>query len=82
MSFCNSDIMRLAAMPSRVEHYRGYRIAIYSPTGHFAVVTPPGSNAVIEFGAQRPASSVVEGSDVCLDRAKAAVDSIAGGTDA
>jgi hypothetical protein len=29
---------------------RTYRIAIYSPSPHFAVITPPGSNAVISLG--------------------------------
>lgn len=61
-------------MPSSVHEYRGYRIAIYSPNWHYAVVTPPGSNRVIEFGNERPTSSVVEGPDTCLIRAKAVID--------
>jgi hypothetical protein len=60
-------------MPSRVEEHRGYRIAIYSPLNHYAVVTPPGGNAVIDFG--KPAvATVVEGADVCLVRAKTLID--------
>jgi hypothetical protein len=54
-------------MPSLVREYQGYRIAIYSPISHFAVITPPGSNRIIE----QPRATVVEGPLVCLDRAKA-----------
>ncbi|MGF9565081.1 hypothetical protein AAIH70_16325 [Neorhizobium sp. BT27B] len=61
-------------MPSSVHEYRGYRIAIYSPSWHFAVVTPPGSNRVIVFGNEKPTASVVEGSEACLTRAEAVVD--------
>ena len=60
-------------MPSMVREYRQYRIAIYSPSDHLAVVTPPGGNSVIKF--ESPArSSVVEGPLVCLDRAQALID--------
>ncbi len=58
-------------MPSSVHEYREYRIAIYSPLWHYAVVTPAGSNRVIEFGNDEPTSSVDEGPDVCLTRARA-----------
>ncbi|MNI37778.1 hypothetical protein D3C73_918920 [compost metagenome] len=63
-------------MPSHVETYHDYRIAIYSPAGHFAVISPPGRNAVLGLGARQPRSTVVEGVDVCLDRAKALVDGL------
>jgi len=63
-------------MPSSVHEYREYRIAIYSPLWHYAVVTPPGSNRVIEFGNDVPTASVVEGPDVCLARARAVVDQL------
>jgi hypothetical protein len=46
-------------MPSRIEIYRGYRVAVYSPIAHFAVLTPPGSNAVIDLGTRQPRSNVV-----------------------
>ena len=62
-------------MPSMVREYRQYRIAIYSPSDHFAVVTPPGGNSVIKF--QSPArSSLVEGPLVCLGRAQVTIDGI------
>jgi hypothetical protein len=62
-------------MPSMVREYRQYRIAIYSPSDHFAVVTPPGGNSVIKFdGPAR--SGVVEGPLVCLARAQALIDGL------
>lgn len=61
-------------MASTVAYYREYRIAIYSPGGHFAVITPPRSNAVINFGSKRPKSSVVEGPEICIQRAKIMID--------
>lgn len=64
-------------MPSMVREYRQYRIAIYSPSGHFAIVTPPGSNRVIDFKDRQARSTVVEGPLVCLDRAQALVDALA-----
>lgn len=57
-------------MPSIVRDFEGYRIAIYSPLGHFAVVTPPGSNRVVDLGERQPRSTVVEGPLVCLERAE------------
>lgn len=63
-------------MPANVEQYKGYRIAIYSPGEHFAVVTPPGGNAVIDFVHGRPEASRLEGAEVCLERAKAAIDGL------
>jgi hypothetical protein len=53
---------------------RRYRIAIYSPNWHYAVVTPPGRNRVIEFDEEKPTVSVVAGPDICLSRAKAFID--------
>ena len=53
-------------MPAHVEEYRGYRIAIYSPGDHYAVMTPPGSNAVMNLGARIPRATAIEGADVCL----------------
>jgi hypothetical protein len=32
-----------------VREFNGYRIAIYSPSDHFAVITRADSNAVIDF---------------------------------
>lgn len=64
-------------MPSIVEIYKGYRIAVYSPQGHYAVVTPPGGNAVIDFGSRRPTATIVEGAEICLERARALVDELA-----
>jgi hypothetical protein len=63
-------------MPSTVREYQGYRIAIYSPISHFAVITPPGSNRIIDLGDRQPRATVVEGPLVCLDRAKAVVDGL------
>lgn len=61
-------------MPAMVREYKGYRIAIYSPSSHFAVITAPGSNRVLDLQEKQPRSTVVEGPLVCLDRAKAVVD--------
>lgn len=61
-------------MPSHVESYRDYRVAVYSPGGHFAVITAPGSNAVLDLKDRQPRSTVVEGADICLARAKTVVD--------
>jgi len=63
-------------MPATVREYKGYRIAIYSPSSHFAVITAPGSNRVIDFRKRQPRSTVVEGPLVCLDRAEALVDAL------
>lgn len=60
-------------MPSMVREYQGYRIAIYSPGGHFAVITAPGSNRVLDLKEMQPRSTVVEGPLACLQRAKALV---------
>ncbi|TWF49494.1 hypothetical protein [Neorhizobium alkalisoli] len=67
-------------MPSIVHEYKGYRIAIYSPSGHFAVICPPGSNRVIDFKERQPRATVVEGPLVCLERAQALVESLAAET--
>ena len=61
-------------MPSHIERYRDYRLAVYSPGGHFAVITAPGSNAVLDLRERQPRSTVVEGVDTCLERAKTLVD--------
>jgi hypothetical protein len=53
-----------------VREFAGYRISIYSPNDHFAVITGPGSNAVIDLKQNQPRSTVVEGASVCLDRAE------------
>lgn len=63
-------------MPAIVREYKGYRIAIYSPSSHFAVITAPGSNRVLD---KQSRSTVVEGPLVCLDRAKALVDDLIAG---
>jgi len=63
-------------MASSIEYHIDYRIAIYSPGGHFAVITPPGSNAVINLGPKQPKSTVVEGAAVCLQRARAIIDAL------
>lgn len=60
-------------MPSMVREHQGYRIAIYSPLSHCAVITPPGSNRVIELGDRKPRATVAEGPLVCLERAEATV---------
>jgi hypothetical protein len=70
----------LLVMPNHVEEFKGYRIAIYSPLDHYAVITPPGGNAVMDFGARRPVATVAEGYAVCLDRAKALVVELTLGT--
>ncbi|TCV67375.1 hypothetical protein EDE09_11334 [Neorhizobium sp. S3-V5DH] len=41
-------------MPAMVREHRGYRIAIYSPSSHFAVVTAPGSNRVLDLQEKSP----------------------------
>lgn len=61
-------------MPSLVRESQGCCIAIYSPISHFAVITPPGSNRVLNLRDQQPRATVVEGPLVCLDPAKAVVD--------
>jgi hypothetical protein len=68
--------MGVFVMPNHVEEFKGYRIAIYSPLDHYAVITPPGGNAVIDFGARQPVATVAEGYAVCLDRAKALIDEL------
>ncbi len=57
-------------MPKRVEEYKGYRIAIYTPQDHYAVVTAPGRNAVIDFRSRRPTSTSQEGADACVHPAQ------------
>jgi hypothetical protein len=66
-------------MPAFLREFKGYRIAIYSPSSHFAVVTAPGSNRVLDLKEKEPRSTVVEGPLVCLDRAKALVDDLIAG---
>jgi hypothetical protein len=56
-------------LPAAVTYHQGYRIAVYSPNDHFAVITAPGSNAVLQLGDRSPRATIVEGSTVCLDRA-------------
>ncbi len=63
-------------MPAHVEEYRGYRIAIYSPGDHYAVMTPPGSNSVMDLRDRIPRSTAAEGRELCLERAKALVDEL------
>ena len=63
-------------MPKRVEEYKGYRIAIYSPQDHYTVVTAPGRNAVIDFLSRRPTSTAQEGVEACLQRAMALIDKL------
>lgn len=63
-------------MPAMVREYKGYRIAIYSPSSQFAVITAPGSNRVIDLQEKQPRSTVVEGPLVCLDRAETLVDAL------
>jgi len=63
-------------MPSAVRDFRGYRIAIYSPSGHFAVITPPGSNRVIDLGEKQPRATIVEGPLVCLSRAEELIETL------
>lgn len=65
---------RKREMPAYLEEYKGYRITIYSPNDHYAVVTPPGSNAIMDFGDRQPRAKATEGLQVCLDRAKALID--------
>lgn len=65
-------------MPSLVREYRGHRIAIYSPSDHFAVVTPPGGNGVMDFKGREARSSIAEGPLVWLDRAQALIDGLSG----
>jgi hypothetical protein len=64
------------AVPQHVEQYKGYRIAIYSALAHHAVITPPGSNAVMDFRDRRPTSTAAEGYKVCLERAKLLIDEL------
>ncbi len=66
-------------MPSIVREYKGYRIAIYSPSDHFAVICPPGSNRVIDFNEKQPRATVVEGPLACLERAQALIESLSAG---
>jgi len=63
-------------MPAMVREYKGYRIAIYSPSSHFAVITAPRSNRVLDFQDKQARSTVVEGPLVCLDRAEKLVDAL------
>jgi hypothetical protein len=65
-------------MPKHQEEYKGYRIVIYSPLDHKAVIMPPGRNAVMDFGDRQPSATVVEGLEVCLQRAKSLIDELAG----
>jgi hypothetical protein len=59
-----------------VREFKGHRIAVYSPSSHFAVITAPGSNRVVDLQEKQPRSTVVEGPLVCLDRAEALVDAL------
>jgi hypothetical protein len=43
---------------------------------HFAAVTRPGSDRVIDVKQAQPRSKVVEGALVCLDRSKVLVDAL------
>ncbi len=52
---------------------------MYSPSSHFAVITAPGSNRVLDLQEKQPRWTVVEGPRVCLDRAKALVDDLIAG---
>lgn len=60
-------------MPTMVREFEGYRVAVYSPSSHFAVITPPGSNRVIDLKERQPRATVVEGPLACLERAEALV---------
>ena len=64
-------------MPKYQEEYKGYRIVVYSPGSNYAVITPPGGNAVIDFGSRQPRSTIVEGVAVCVERAQALIDELA-----
>ncbi len=66
-------------MPAMVREYKGYRVAIYSPSSHFAVITAPGSNRVLDLQEKQPRSTVIGGPLVCLDRAKGLVDDLIAG---
>lgn len=66
-------------MPATVHEYKGHRIAIYSPSSHFAVITAPGSNRVIDLQERQPRSTGFEGPLVCLDRAEALGDALIAG---
>ncbi len=66
-------------MPAMVREYNGYRIAIYSPSSHFALITAPGSNRVLDLQEKQPRSTVVEGPLVCMDRAKTLVEDLIAG---
>jgi hypothetical protein len=66
-------------MPAFVREFKGYRIAIYSPSSHFAVITGPGSNRVLDLQEKQPRSTAVEGPLVCLDRAESLVDALIAG---
>jgi hypothetical protein len=67
-------------VPKFVDHHRGYRIAIYSPNDHYAVITPPGSNAVLQLGEQVPRATVVEGLATCLERARQLIGGLVQGS--
>ena len=63
-------------MPAHVEKYRGYRIAIYSPSDHHGVMTLPGSKSVMDLRDRIPRSTAAEGRDLCLQRAKVLIDEL------
>ncbi|WP_105430247.1 hypothetical protein [Neorhizobium sp. T6_25] len=67
-------------MPKFVDHHRGYRIAIYSPNDHYAVITPPGGNAVLQLREQVPRATLVEGLATCLERARQLIDGLVQGS--
>ncbi|WP_037087167.1 hypothetical protein [Neorhizobium vignae] len=67
-------------MPTFVDHHRDYRIAIYSPNDRYAVITSPGSNAVLKLGEQVPRATVVEGLGICLERARQLIDGLVQGS--
>lgn len=60
-------------MPTIVREFEGYRVAIYSPGSRFAVITPPGSDRVIDLKERQPRATVVEGPLPRLERAEVLV---------
>ncbi|PWE54426.1 hypothetical protein DEM27_20160 [Metarhizobium album] len=74
---CGMKAGKRSDMPSMVREFEGYRIAIYSPGGHFAVITAPANNRVLDLKEKQPRSTVVEGPLVCLQRAEALVQILA-----
>jgi hypothetical protein len=56
-----------------VREFERYRVAVYSPSSHFAVITPLGSNRVIDLKERQPRATVGKGPLACLERAEALV---------